>query len=334
MVSNAFAQKLDLVLKVLSISRGRLAADLGVNKSVIARWISGANEPTVHNLAALTSLVARRHAAFTLLDWDRDVTALAAMFGASVPASPETPRPEPSDFLLASRLQSGVEVEREGGAYPGVYVAFRQSFKNSGRVVPDLVVIHRQANQLFFAIYDPVFTHQGEVFILRHQLFLFGQDGERADGLTLHVLNGVVGRKAVRLDGLLLSVASDRQRTPTSAVVVLQRVADLDGSGALPQPDQLTEILTRLAALFEAGSLEGLAGPAIVAAVSSRGAAPSAPGPMDFLLRRPAERSLSASEADWNRDLEADARRLRSAVLGTDDCFEIYVAERGSELLG
>ena len=46
-----------------------------------------------------------------------------------------------------------------------------------------------------------------------------------------------------------------------------------------------------------------------------------------------ADRCLSASEADWNRDLEADAGRTRSAVLGTDDCFEIDVAERGSELL-
>lgn len=329
MANNAFAQKLDLVLKVLSISRGRLAADLGVNKSVVSRWVSGATAPTAHNLATLTGLIARRRPEFTLLDWDRDVADLAAMFGANLPAGAGTRQAQSADWLSVSRLQSGVEVEREGAAYPGVYVGYRQSFKNSGRIIPDLIVIHRHGNQLFYTIHDPVFTHRGEVFILRHQLFLFGEDGERADGLTLHVLNGVAGRKAMRLDGLLLSVAADRQRTPTSAAVVLQRLADLDGDGAPPPSEQLTAILARLQALFESDGLEALAGPAIVAAVSPQIARRAPDGPIEGLLRSPADRSLSASEFDWDPDLDAETRRLRAAVLGTTDGFEVYVAERG-----
>jgi hypothetical protein len=49
-----FPAKLDLVMKALSFSRGRLAADLGVDKSVVARWATGAVSPSDHNLAALT----------------------------------------------------------------------------------------------------------------------------------------------------------------------------------------------------------------------------------------------------------------------------------------
>jgi hypothetical protein len=40
-MSSPYSAKLDLVLKALSISRGRLAADLGVDKSVVAESASG-----------------------------------------------------------------------------------------------------------------------------------------------------------------------------------------------------------------------------------------------------------------------------------------------------
>ena len=41
----AFSSKLQLVLKALSVSRGRLAAEIGVDKSLAGRWCSGAVRP-------------------------------------------------------------------------------------------------------------------------------------------------------------------------------------------------------------------------------------------------------------------------------------------------
>ena len=55
-----FSTKLALALKALSMSRGRLAADLGVDKSLVGRWASGAVSPSDHNLANLTRLIASK----------------------------------------------------------------------------------------------------------------------------------------------------------------------------------------------------------------------------------------------------------------------------------
>ncbi len=63
-----FAPRLALALKALSISRGHLASALGVDKSVISRWLNGANMPSGFNLSGLTTMVAARRPGFTMLD--------------------------------------------------------------------------------------------------------------------------------------------------------------------------------------------------------------------------------------------------------------------------
>ncbi len=65
-----FAAKLEFALKVLSMSRGRLAAEVGVDKSVVGRWVRGAVRPSADDLARLTALVAERAPGVTVLDWD------------------------------------------------------------------------------------------------------------------------------------------------------------------------------------------------------------------------------------------------------------------------
>jgi transcriptional regulator with XRE-family HTH domain len=87
--SQALSEKLKLILKLMSISRSDLALRLGVDKSVISRWMSGERAPSAHNLARLSNLIATRRPGFCTLDWERDASALAAMFGleADRPAS-------------------------------------------------------------------------------------------------------------------------------------------------------------------------------------------------------------------------------------------------------
>jgi hypothetical protein len=72
-----FGDKLTLVLKILLVSRTRLAADLGVDKSIVSRWCSGANAPSGENLSQLTRLIGARVPGFTALDWDGDLATLA-----------------------------------------------------------------------------------------------------------------------------------------------------------------------------------------------------------------------------------------------------------------
>lgn len=70
MIDGHFPAKLELALKACSMSRGRLAAELGVDKSVVSRWLNGANAPSGHNLSSLTAVVAARFEGFTMLDWE------------------------------------------------------------------------------------------------------------------------------------------------------------------------------------------------------------------------------------------------------------------------
>src|SRR5271155_3337284 len=99
-MTEPFSEKLTLVLKVLSMSRARLAAELGLDKSVGARWASGAPPPSGHNLAQLSALMARSIPGFTALDWDRDMESLAGLLGVGPPpASSTAARGLPLPFL-------------------------------------------------------------------------------------------------------------------------------------------------------------------------------------------------------------------------------------------
>jgi adenylate cyclase len=76
-----FAHKLGLVLKACNLSRGRLAQTVGVDKSVVSRWVSGGQAPTDHNLALLTEAVGRHRPGFGRADWDLACAAFAARLG-------------------------------------------------------------------------------------------------------------------------------------------------------------------------------------------------------------------------------------------------------------
>ncbi len=81
MSARDFPAKLDLAMKALSIGRGRLAAELRVDKSVVGRWLSGVNAPTGDNLARLSAAIAARRAGFTTLDWESDLPEFTRAFG-------------------------------------------------------------------------------------------------------------------------------------------------------------------------------------------------------------------------------------------------------------
>lgn len=60
-----FAERLDLALKALTMSRGRLAQEAGVDKSLVSRWVAGSVVPSALNLEKVTRAIARRSPGFT-----------------------------------------------------------------------------------------------------------------------------------------------------------------------------------------------------------------------------------------------------------------------------
>lgn len=230
--SAQFHDKLNLVLKALSMSRGRLAAELGVDKSLVGRWASGVVSPSALNLEKLTNLIAQRKAGFTLLDWDSDLPGLAKRLGVAAPvnghglnghAAEDDVLPLP--VLPMSRLTT----ERRGAAYEGFWRTTRPSVMMPGRFFHDHGIIRRADNGLLeFKVGGAGLLFDGWLLMAEGQLFaiLFDTVGQTP---IFVIWNGVPLSKASFLDGIVMAAALNAARTPSAYPIVMERIGDLTG---------------------------------------------------------------------------------------------------------
>lgn len=227
-MSEPFAKKLELVLKVLSMSRARLAADLGVDKSVVGRWVSGAVQPSAHNLSLLSALVAERIPGFTALDWDRGQRAFAEFIGADlgIAAGDET-RAAPAGLPLARMDLFLAATELRGEAYEGFYRTTRPYVLAPGRFVHDHAMVRRDPSGLLrLSMATSGTVIDGWVLLVGNQLFAICID-VTSGAMLFGVFNGVGTARADVVDGLVLAPALDAGRTPTAHVMQLERIGDL-----------------------------------------------------------------------------------------------------------
>ncbi len=230
MADTDFAPKLELVLKALAISRGRLASDLCIDKSLVSRWVSGTNAPSGHNLSNLTALIASRREGFTGLDWDRDLGGLAALFGgrADAPSEAAAMRSLPLKGLPIALKETAAR----GQAYDGFWIATRAAFSRTDVMVREQVMIRRRDGLLWMRCGGRGFEWDGWLLMLHDQLYGMASDS-RFDSMVFYVLNGAAGDRAEVMDGLIVSCAMDRGgQTPTAAAVVFERCEELSGDDA------------------------------------------------------------------------------------------------------
>lgn len=225
-----FPGKLDLVMKAMSFSRGRLAADLGVDKSVVARWATGAVSPSEHNLAALTHLIAQKKPGFSMLDWDRSPEALVGLFGGEARAEPaRSATPKSLDLLAPLIEQSRLTTDRRGAAYEGFWRSTRPSVIMEGRFFHDHGMIRRESDGLLrFTAGGSGLLFQGWVLLNEGQLFIVLYDTVGLTPIFL-ILNGVPLQKASLLDGIVMASALNAARTPSAYPIILERIGDLTG---------------------------------------------------------------------------------------------------------
>jgi len=226
-----FAAKLDLVLKAMTLSRGRVAAKLGVDKSLVSRWGSGVITPSPHNLERLTALIAERRPGFSMLDWDRDLDALAEQFGVQLPG--EETEAEPAGGGRLPDLPFGVmdratrETERRAFAYEGHYRTARASVTRPGMALREHVRIRREGAGMSIRCVGGGWEVSGWAVSAQGQVYaVMGDPGD--DGMAFLLLNGVTMPKALIMDGLFTTVALDRGRSIISVPIVLERIGDLD----------------------------------------------------------------------------------------------------------
>ena len=227
-MAQPFCKKLEFVLKALSMSRGRLAADLGVDKSIVGRWVSGAVQPSAHNLSLLTALVASRVPGFTALDWDRDLESLAGLLGADPAVVSGGKAGRAVDSLPLPILgQVHAATTLRGEAYEGFYRSTRPYVLAPGKFVHDHALIRRDANGLLRLSMGTAGTVvDGWVLPVGNQLFTVACD-ITSGALIFGIFNGVGTAKAEVVDGLCLASALDAGRTPTAHAMIFERIGDL-----------------------------------------------------------------------------------------------------------
>lgn len=75
-----FRQKLALIVDLAGVSRSGLAREIGIDKSVVSRWVSGSTRPSAASLDLLTAKLAGRVAGLRRSDWEQPLAAFAAKF--------------------------------------------------------------------------------------------------------------------------------------------------------------------------------------------------------------------------------------------------------------
>jgi transcriptional regulator with XRE-family HTH domain len=197
-MASDFAPKLNFVLKVLSMSRAHLAAELGVDKSAVGRWTTGAATPSAHNLAQLTCFIGRKVKGFNSLDRDRDLDGLAEALGLTRRDS-KAGRVVTTESLPPALLEQGrLNSRLRASAYEGLFRSTRPYAQVPGSFVHDCVMIRAEpGGDLRFRMLAGGVAVEGWVLLLQNQLFCVG--GELTSGsLVFAILNGV---STVRRDG-------------------------------------------------------------------------------------------------------------------------------------
>jgi transcriptional regulator with XRE-family HTH domain len=228
MNGGGFAERLDLTLKALSISRGRLAADLGVDKSVVARWLSGSTAPTGHNLSRVTALVATHRPGFTMLDWDGALPELAVKLGARDAAA--EPIASLGDWPPVRALEAAAAATAtRGEAYEGFWKSTRLANDPPGRFMHDRILIRRAPGGLLetrMGVLEMRF--EGVAFI--NQTQLFGMTVDADSGIFVFtIFNTVPRQRAEAMDGISLTCTQASGGAPVAAAVYMERTGLLTG---------------------------------------------------------------------------------------------------------
>jgi hypothetical protein len=286
-MSETFSAKLDLVLKALSISRGRLAADLGVDKSVVGRWVTGAVKPSSHNLSGLTALVAGRVPGFKTLDWDRSFADLATLLGADPRAVPGLESREPPGLPLAIAEHILATTALRGSAYEGFFRSTRPYVLQPGRFVHDHAMVRLDpTGYLRLRMGTGGTVVEGWVLTLHNQLFTIAAD-VTSGAMLFGIFYGVATPRADVIDGLMLGPALDVARTPTACAIIFERIGDLTDD---PEADDRRfEALSKSDPVAAEGSISQAMRDHLVRDIGPEQQALGG----DFLLRLPLTRSLS-----------------------------------------
>ncbi|QNA84963.1 helix-turn-helix transcriptional regulator [Sphingomonas sp. So64.6b] len=226
-MADHFADRLNFGLKALSMSRGRLASELGVDKSLVGRWASGSVRPSAYNLERLTHFLAKKRPGLTLLDWERDMVDFAALFGEEI----TEPGAEVPSTTLSGQLLDLVRnsIDSRAEAYEGFWRTTHASVFEPGRFCQQHGIIRQEGSGgLRFELGADDIRYGGSMFPVEGQVFAIASDSVRHVPSFL-ILNVVAMPRIALLDGLLIA-ASSSLRIPSAYSIIFERIGDLSGN--------------------------------------------------------------------------------------------------------
>ena len=297
-----FAAKLRLAMQRANLSSVQLAHDVGVDKSVVTRWLAGTLRPADHSVAALSSVLARHVAQFSRADWTLSEPDFAARLGVTPPARVA----QPALHNLLAPLLRGADQSQAAAAYPGLWALLIASPGGRGRLFgyASRIAAIPGGTALSQEVADAdTFNSHGSLVAFGTRLFRVSQDVRRQEALGFMMLTGVAAGRAAILEGLALSHSANPEATPAAIPIVVLRLADTAEETAYDVARQIAS--SRNAEGWEAGLPEPLL-------ARFRLAVPPPPAPS--ILRRPLAESWATPANYLNEPAMADRREALEAV--------------------
>jgi transcriptional regulator with XRE-family HTH domain len=225
-----FAGRLRLALKQANVSPAALGAAVGVDKSVVSRWIAGRVRPTQHNLARIAAVLAQSLPGFTVLAFE---TASAEFRSLVQPARPVREEADPGQSLsipFGALDAARRETARRGVEYYGVYMMYYFAFSVPGKIARMALLLRPEAGLIEARYGAEGFSFRGWALLMLNRMYVIFAE-ERFEAMAFLVLNAGQQPKARFITGIL-SGPAEGLLVPTASPVVLQRVRDLTGEAA------------------------------------------------------------------------------------------------------
>jgi hypothetical protein len=216
-----FAAKLALLTKRLNWSRAKLAREVGVDKSLAARWLTADTRPSDNSFMQLNAAAARTLNGLTAAEWDLPTEQFARRLGLE-----HEPRSAPSAAAGPGRTTlSGLHHPHKvewGRPYLGLWAGFFQSLSNWGR--PLLYVTRFAVDELGlrFAWSVGEFSGEGPALATHSYIHCVLEVQPLYDKVYMFVFNAVRDPHAAVMDGLICGAGTDG--TPAASPILLLRV--------------------------------------------------------------------------------------------------------------
>jgi hypothetical protein len=293
--ANRFAAQLAQVMTDLNLSRVALARELGVDKSVVGRWLAGTNRPTGHNLTRLTAVVRQHWPHVTLAFWNSDPDAAN-----KPPLSRDTSHPGLRLTGLNAQQRPAVDAN-----YVGFWAGFYQSTGNRGAAVLIAVHLFPAANGLRAEFTEGGVSGEGLAIALGPRLHLIAELIPLHDRLCLFVFNGVGRPDSLVMDGVYAISSGDAVACATATPILLFRIGSsaefgtiggIAAAKAIAEPINKRNLQRCATARDPCAGLADFVPHAVLQLVCPLIGTPRPDGETDHVLRMPASRALGREQ--------------------------------------